>query len=268
MNVLKRARGYVGGMIWLALASGALMGPLSAKASEEKYDVLQVGTHTYTNVTITTKAKGYVFILHSAGMTNVKISELPPEVQQTLGYAPLPGAVKVETNSPAAAWAKQTMAKFDSPKLKEMQSNLSKQLPALMLKLPKVPVLSRNMLIAAGAVLFFCYLFACYCWMRICKKAGGEPGVLVWLPVLQVFPILSAARMSPLWFVTFLVPIIPHVVWSIKIARVCGRSGWLSLWLILPITYPLAFLYLAFSGSSEPKIKTKRVVEIMSLEAA
>ena len=36
-------------------------------AIEQTFDMLQIGTRTYKNVTVTTKAKDYIFILHSAG---------------------------------------------------------------------------------------------------------------------------------------------------------------------------------------------------------
>src|SRR5207249_4676934 len=51
------------------------------------------------------------------------------------------------------------------------------------------------------------YLFACYCAMLVCKKVGQEPGVLVWIPILQVFPMLRAAGMSGWWFVALLLPV-------------------------------------------------------------
>ena len=31
-------------------------------AAEEKFEVLQIGTQTYSNVTVTTKAKSYIFL--------------------------------------------------------------------------------------------------------------------------------------------------------------------------------------------------------------
>ena len=36
------------------------------------------------------------------------------------------------------------------------------------------------------------YLFACYLMKRICEKAGGEPGILIWIPILQIIPMLKA----------------------------------------------------------------------------
>ena len=70
----------------MALAVLLMQPAESAAAVEETFDVLQIGTKTYKNVTVTTKAKNYIFILHSAGMTNIKIAELPPDLREKLGY--------------------------------------------------------------------------------------------------------------------------------------------------------------------------------------
>ncbi|MEK7785273.1 MAG: hypothetical protein AAB658_07605, partial [Chloroflexota bacterium] len=45
-------------------------------------------------------------------------------------------------------------------------------------------------------VLFMAYLFICYCLKLICLKTGNDPGILIWLPVIQMIPLLRAAGMS------------------------------------------------------------------------
>src|ERR1700681_4268897 len=72
-------------LVWLLFAF-LVAGYATAGAADETFNVLQVGTRMYTNVTVTTKSKTYVFILHSAGMTTIQVQDLPPEIQQKLGY--------------------------------------------------------------------------------------------------------------------------------------------------------------------------------------
>src|SRR5437867_7808349 len=67
----------------------------SAPTTDATYDVLQIGARWYTNVTVTTKAKEYVFLMHSTGLMNVKVSDLPREVQIDLGY------IKQESANPS-----------------------------------------------------------------------------------------------------------------------------------------------------------------------
>src|SRR5678816_4794064 len=58
----------------------------AGRGPDLKFDVLQIGTETLSNVTVTTTNKDYVFLLHSKGMANYKVSNLPPDVLKKLGY--------------------------------------------------------------------------------------------------------------------------------------------------------------------------------------
>jgi hypothetical protein len=227
---------------------------------EQQFESLTIGTQTYSNVTVTTQNKHYVFLLHSRGMLNIKVAELPLEVKQLLGYEQKPPAP-----SPAE-WAKQTLVKLDQPEVKQFQEKFAAQpIPIEELKKRLTPSL-------VGAVMGFTlliYLFFCYCSKLICKKAGHEPGALIWFPILQMIPLLRAAGMSPLWLLAFLVPVlnlVAQIVWCVKIAKARGKGAFAAIFLILPFTNLFAFLYLAFSDGNEPAEDKK--IEIMTLEAA
>lgn len=236
-------------------------------AAEETFDVLQVGTQVYTNVTVTTKSKSYVFILHSKGMTNVRVADLSPELQLKLGYTP-----PEDTKQKATAFAGKTVQKLETAQVKEIEEKVTQvwkeKSAAANLHLP---VITTQLLLAAGGLVLGLYLFGCYCCMLVCQKAGTEPGILVFLPVLQGIPLLRAAGMSGWWLLGFFVPVlgfVVHVLWCVKMAEV-RQKGWvLILSLILPVTNVFAFLYLAFSGS-KPVEKTKtRAPRLMTLETA
>jgi apolipoprotein N-acyltransferase len=105
----------------------------------------------------------------------------------------------------------------------------------------------------------------------ICRKAGHPPGALIWVPVLQLFPLLRAAGMSGWWFLAFCVPllnIVAQVLWCLNIAKARGKSVWVGVLLCLPITYLFAFLYLAFSNGGPAEEEDEREPRIMTLEAA
>ncbi len=240
---------------------------------EQTFDVLQVGTRTYRNVTVTTKAKDYVFILHSKGMTNLKVQELPVEIREQLGY--VDPQAKPRTNN-AAAWAKQAVAQLETPQVKNVEQEFSKRLQGELadrhLQLPKI---DRTFVLGVLGGLLVCHLFFSYCCMLICQKTGQQPGILVWLPILQLFPLLRAAGMSRWWFLACLVPVLnvlPSIIWVVKIVQARGKNGLLVLFLLLPMTNILAFLYLAFSDSAPPpeksQKKSEKRVEIMTLETA
>jgi hypothetical protein len=232
-------------------------------AAEETFPTLQIGTRSYTNVTVTTKAKGYVFFLHATGMMNVKVADLTPDVKAQLGYTNQP---QVTHAAAATAWAQQKLARIGIPQFQRLEQIWSARSPG---GLRSLPPLSSNMVLGLLAAVLFLYLFSSYCGLLICRKTGHEPGILIWVPVLQLLPLLRSAGMPQWWFVAFLVPflnLVAHVLWSVKIVQARAKSLWVALWLLLPVANFFALLYLAFS-SAEPREK-RRVVEIMTLETA
>jgi hypothetical protein len=251
------------------LSLTTLLSSSVAAATEERFDVLRIGARTYQDVRVTTKAKNHIFITHSGGMTNIKVSELPADVLQTLGYASAP-APRVQTKA-TAVWARQTAMVKDFLQVKPIEAKLlqawHRMGPVIHLRLP--PISLRSMIIAA-AILLNVYLFHCYCCLLICRKAGKEPGVLVWVPLVQALPMLRAASMSQWWFVTLFIPVLnlaAYVLWCVKIIQARNKTVPLLILLLLPVTNIFAFLYLAFSEGGPKNIETAQV-EIMTLETA
>ncbi len=269
MNVLKRGnQRHLGALAVMLLGLWMALGSVAA-APEESFDQLQIGTRTYKNVTITTKGKNYIMLLHSEGIASVRVAELTPELRQQLGYeAPKPKGVSNNVNT----WAKQAVAKVDSPEVKAIQQEiLTRQWPGVGVIGTSAPNLWRFLAIVLG-IGFVCYLFSCYCYARICRRAGADPGALVWVPVLQVVPLLRAAGMSGWWLLGFMIPglnLLGHILWSMKITKACGKGGGTTLLLVVPITTWIGVLYLAFSSSPSPKRKFGAPkIELMSLETA
>ena len=100
-------------------------------------------------------------------------------------------------------------------------------------------------------------------------EAGTQPGAIVWLPILQFISLLRAARMSGWWFLALFVPllnVVIGIVWCFKIAKARGKSAWVGLLLLLPITSFFAFLYLVFSDRAPGN--EKRATGFISLQAA
>jgi uncharacterized protein DUF5684 len=247
-------------VLWLACL---LMLPgTSWAAIEETFDVLQIGTHTYRNVTVTTKARNYIFIMHSTGMLNIKVADLSPELRTKLGYTEVPGAKGRPVS--LSTWTKHTMAKMHLPQAKDLEREWRAHAPPGLASINFTPNLALIAL-GTGALL---YILMCYGAMLICQKTGNPAGALVWVPVLQLVPLLRAAGMSPAWLLAFLVPVlnvIAQIVWSFNIARARGKSGWVGFFLILPITCLFAYFYLALAKAPR---KEEPVIEIMTLESA
>src|SRR5579872_3448670 len=147
----------------------ALLMPLTIWAAlEQSFDVLQVGTTTYRNVTITTKNKNYIFLMHSQGMASIKVSDLSSDLLAKLGIQD-PKAIEVKTNSPTV-WAKQTLAKLETPDVKQVQAQLAGIFGSgQALAGFHAPPITRNELLLACAALCALYLFHCYCCLLICR---------------------------------------------------------------------------------------------------
>jgi len=248
--------------VWLFL-------PLEAfGAQETRLDVLQTRTAVYTNVTVTTAAKNYIFILHAGGMASVKVADLPVEVQQQLGYG-IAKDSKSSTNT-VTGWANREMAKLQVNKVfgGRFDRTWHNRAPA---GLGSLGFISSKLLpFLLGMSLLF-YLFYSYCCLLICRKAGKPPGVLIWVPLLQCIPMLRAAGMSSWWFVAFFVPLlnlVPSVLWPLKIVKARSKSIWVGVLLLLPVANLIAFLYLAFSDAAPANEDEEPEPKVMTLEAA
>ncbi len=258
---------WVGTLMLVAAQVALGTGKTGEATVEQTFPLLQIGTQFFTNATVTSHTSNYVFVIHSQGMSNIKVSRLSEEERLTLGYAPV---VKKQQTSltNAVGWAKQQIAHLDSPRVKEFERSWLTRVPVNF----RTPgALPRSYFVAAAAILFLLHLFHSFCLKCICRKAGSEPGIAIWLPLFQVFPMLRAAGMSPVWFLALLVPglnLVAGVLWCVKIVDARGKNFFVLLALLCPGLNLLAFLYLAFSdGVPKPKDQ-EPTREIMTLEAA
>jgi hypothetical protein len=251
-----------GRALWLVLALGFFAPTLLRAATEEKLDELTVGTQTYRNVTVTTKAKDYIFILHSTGMANIRFADLTPEQRLQFGFKP---AAEKNTNTfSAGKWASATLNRIHAPQLNQIQSRATQGWTSFqrdwITSWPRFPVRKKLEIIGIGLLAYLFHSFLC---LSICRKSGSEPGLIVWIPVLQTFAMLGAAKMSPAWF---LAGPVAFLVWSVRICKVRGKSLLTTLCLWFPLTSFFAALYLAFSDRA--RVQKEPAINVMTLESA
>lgn len=235
--------------------------------ADQKVPELTVDGETYTDVTITSKSATDLFITHSGGFASLKVYNLDMDTKILLGYE----SAKPKTALPANIDIAQIS---EDPKVEEVRQQVIAQWEQYL-----GGVESTHIIAVAAAIGGLLYLFTCFCFQSICKKTGNEPGLLVWLPILQMFPLLKAAGMPAWWFFIFLISslspligvammnsmgpspillvlVLPHllaivgsIIWCFKIFQARGMSMWLGIFLLLPVTNIFAFLYLAFGSS-------------------
>jgi hypothetical protein len=92
------------------------------------------------------------------------------------------------------------------------------------------------------------YVFFCFCYKRICEKCGVQPGVLVWIPIVQLVPLLKAARMEIWMILLFLIPLVNFIIWIMMWVKICATRGKSGLLVIGIVLLPIVFIpYLAFA---------------------
>jgi hypothetical protein len=92
------------------------------------------------------------------------------------------------------------------------------------------------------------YIFFCFCYKRICEKCGVTPGVLVWIPIVQLIPLLKAARMEVWMILLFLIPLVNFIIWIMMWLKICAARGKSGLLVIGVVLLPIVFIpYLAFA---------------------
>ena len=110
--------------------------------------------------------------------------------------------------------------------------------------------LSIAVLIAVITFSLVVYVFCCFCFKRICEKAGHEPGILIWIPIANLVPLLTAAKL-PIWLIIlFFIPFVNIVAvvflyWKLCEAR--SKPGALGLLILVPVANLGLILYLAFA---------------------
>ncbi len=256
-----------------ALAAMSVFAAVKAQAQvEQTFDVLTIGTHTYTNVTVTTKAKSYVMLMHSQGLANIRVGDLSPESRRALGYQAAADEKPKGKTTQVTKWAKEKFGLLKIDQVRALEANFKQKWTEKTAsgELPVIKQLTPRVIYCAAGTALVLWIILCACLQTICKKTGKEPGILIWLPLLQIIPMLTAAEMSMAWILGC--PFgLTQIVWCFKIAKARGKGAFTGFCLLLPVTNLFAFLYLTFSDGAEKPGKRPKLgsaMPIMTLETA
>src|SRR5436190_19812684 len=88
-NWARRQIGFGKAAIWVLVEVSLLWIAPAAIVADEAITTLQTGKAKYKNVIVTDSDGTNIYIRHDGGMANVKIGDLPSDVQRSLGYATL-----------------------------------------------------------------------------------------------------------------------------------------------------------------------------------
>jgi hypothetical protein len=222
---------------WCVLALWALN--TAAADVEIKLDSLTADGEVYSNVVIFSKSPTHISVSYAGGMASLKAKSLDKATQRKLGYL---APEESKTSLPPIAGVAGAVT---DPRFLEIRERYQRNVEEFIQQLDKKTMYQILTLIG------ILYLFFCYCCWQICRKTSNRAGLLVWIPGFQMVPLLRAAGMSPWLFLTLIIPVvgaIVMIVWCFRICRVRQKSALLAIFLLLPVTNILAFLYLALSG--------------------
>jgi hypothetical protein len=240
----------IAGLLWCTVSVLAAQVADTQAPVERTLESLSIDGKTYTNIRVFQKSPTDIMFRHDGGITGAKVQQLDNPTLRRLGYEIV--ASQPTTKGVASARLETLPELIPSPSIRWGLSLL----------------LTGVLTLIVGAFLYTGYVFR-----LICLKSGVVPGFTVWLPFLQAFPLLRAARMSWAWVVAltslsillayaaFRVPEHTLVlggllavasvglaaVWSIRICHACGKSSLFALFLLLPGLNCLALVYLAGS---------------------
>jgi hypothetical protein len=249
-----------------------------------------VGNTLYSNVIVRETAERSVTISHTRGMATLSVDKMTRREKENLGLiAPEPEPLP-KTNTPLPSISLGSFGSIGSPEDREAALTEAKEF-LTRLKSPEglrevvqnIPPLRAKDFIAPVAT----YLLLSMCFVVICAKAGKPSPLLGWIPLVQMFPLYRAAKMSPFWFVAMMlnvffqltllsiaatkglperalmiggcvglvlavVHLVGWIIWCFRISKARGKSPLVGFLLLLPVVNLFALVYLTFSGSGSP----------------
>lgn len=236
----------------LVLVGWLVIGSLGLSAADKRFATLRIGDQVLSNALVLTTTRTDVFIQHAGGLANFKLAELDQDALDQLGaevVAPPPKS-KPAPSLPSLSSLQRIIAR-------EPEAPPGAEAPAE----PRpaqaqfhLPPMSRGLQILLLGLLLAGHLFFSYCAKLIVEKAGQEAGLLIWLPLLQMIPLLRAAGMAGWCVLLLFVPLVNLVVsllWCFRIVAARDKHVIWAILLLLPVTNFIAFLYLAFAEGAE-----------------
>jgi hypothetical protein len=110
--------------------------------------------------------------------------------------------------------------------------------------------LSGLLLLFCGAFVLGMYIYMALALQTIATKTGTANEWLAWIPIANLFLMLSIAKKPMWWFILFLIPLVGAVmaifVWM-AIAEARGKPNWWGILMIVPLANFVVPGYLAWA---------------------
>ena len=94
------------------------------------------------------------------------------------------------------------------------------------------------------------YVYIALCLQRMAQKTNTENTWMAWIPILNIYLLVTIAGKPGWWFILLLIPLVNIIVaimlWM-AVAERCGKQSWLGILIIVPLINLVIPGYLAFS---------------------
>src|SRR5439155_12592158 len=158
-NWSRRQIGLGKAAIWVLVEVSLLWIAPAAIGADEAITLLQTGKAKYKNVLVTDRDGTNIYIRHDGGLANVKIGDLPPDVQQSLGYAK-------EDVSSQASRILRCVGKSATFKITRSPRGATVKVGDFEIQLTSADIIR----IALGAAV--AYVIFCSCIVLLCRKTS------------------------------------------------------------------------------------------------
>jgi hypothetical protein len=242
--------------------------PAGPSGSNATFETLTIGGQTLRNVSVYGQTSDMIYLRHAGGLLGLRASELDQDTRRLLGY-------DLQENKGASDRGAFRFGRGDAgDPVEDLAISIGwGSDPFSSLESGMLAGLGLAMLAISAMVGLLIHLLVSFLLRMICRKAGSEPGLMIWLPFLQVFPLLKAAGMSRRWpfaivglsvigtllagvsielallisLSSSLLALGLWIAWSIKICVARGKNPAWAVLLLLPGFNLVGLIYLAAS---------------------
>lgn len=106
------------------------------------------------------------------------------------------------------------------------------------------------MFLVLGLVFLAVHIFLSFCMKKVCEKVGKDPGIMIWIPILQIFPLMEVAGMETWKFFLIFIPFVGGLIFGVMLilGLAKARNKNPAILFALAVFCNIAFWpYLAFS---------------------
>lgn len=187
----------------------------------------------------------------------MKMEPHKPQQVAVPGQQPLPGKTEAipageeaPSREPQVVTPQRVQPPAEFPEFPKPPEGMPTEIPSIPGGLGALMAGLGMIMIVIEIISLLLYLFFCYCIFLIAKKLDIPAPWLAFIPIVQIWTIVSCAGKPWWWILLLFIPLVGFfvgiVIWM-SITEKMGRNKWLGLLMLVPIVNFIFLAMLAFS---------------------